>query len=334
MSTEFRAIVATETEDGIAGQLTTLRDTDLPAGDVVVDVQYSSLNYKDGLLVTGRGRVAHRFPMVCGIDLVGTVRTSESPDFEEGQSVLVTGCGLSETHPGGLTQRQRLPSEWLVPLPTGLSPLQAMAIGTAGFTSMLCVMALEDAGIGTAQAESPAILVTGAAGGVGSVAVAVLAHLGYEVTASSGRPETYGYLESLGATSIMARSEFADGPTRPLGTQRWQGAIDTVGSATLASVISQIDYGGAVAACGLVGGNDLPTSTLPFILRAVRLIGVDSVQTPMAQRRDARGRLGRDLPLEKLESMTTVEPLARVPELASDILAGSIQGRVVVDVNA
>ncbi|MHB1487339.1 MAG: acrylyl-CoA reductase family protein, partial [Acidimicrobiales bacterium] len=257
-----------------------------------------------------------------------------------GQSVLVTGYGLSETHPGGFTQRQRLHSEWLVPLPPGLSPIQAMAIGTAGFTSMLCVMALEDAGVGPKGADGadgaggPEILVTGAAGGVGSVAVAILAHLGYTVTASSGRPETHDYLRSLGATSIVDRSELSGGPSRPLDTQRWQGAIDTVGSATLACVLSQISYGGAVAACGLAGGNDLPASVLPFILRAVRLVGVESVQTPMARRRLAWDRLSRDLPLERLEAMTTIAALGQVPELANDILAGHTRGRVVIDVNA
>jgi acrylyl-CoA reductase (NADPH) len=334
MSETFRAIVATETDGTVTGRLTTLSDTDLPEGDVVVDVAYSSLNYKDGLSVTGRGRVARRFPMVCGVDLVGSVRQSDSPGFKEGQSVLVTGYGLSETHPGGFTQRQRLRSEWLVALPSGLSPVQAMAIGTAGFTSMLCVMALEDVGIGPDGPGGSEILVTGAAGGVGSVAVAILAHLGYTVAASSGRSETYDYLRSLGAKSIVARSELSGGPSRPLDTQRWRGAIDTVGSATLASVLSQISYGGAVAACGLAGGNDLPASVLPFILRAIKLVGVESVQTPMAQRLLAWERLSGDLPLKSLEAMTTIEPLGRVPELAADILAGRTRGRVVIDVNA
>src|ERR1035437_2050343 len=334
MSETFRAIVATETDGTVAGRLTTLSDTDLPKGDVVVDVAYSSLNYKDGLSVTGRGRVARLFPRVCGVDLVGSVRQSDSPEFKEGQSVLVTGFGLSETHPGGFSQRQRLRSEWLVALPYGLSPVQAMAIGTAGFTSMLCVMALEDVGIGPDGPGGSEILVTGAAGGVGSVEVAILAHLGYTVAASSGRPETYDYLRSLGAKSIVARSELSGGPPRPLDTQRWRGAIDTVGSATLASVLSQISYGGGGAACGAAGGRDLPASVLPFILRAIKLVGVESVQTPMAQRLLAWERLSGDLPLESLEAMTTIEPLGRVPELAADILAGRTRGRVVIDVNA
>ncbi|MGH9301688.1 MAG: alcohol dehydrogenase catalytic domain-containing protein, partial [Acidimicrobiales bacterium] len=257
-------MVASESDGAIHGELTDLTDADLPEGDVTVAVSYSSLNYKDGLAVTGRGKIARRLPMVCGVDLVGRIEQSESPDFEVGQDVIVTGYGLSETHPGGFTQRQRVRSEWLVPLPEGLTPIQAMAIGTAGFTAMLCVMALEDAGVtpqggsgagrpagsggsaagddrpaGWGQGEPGEIVVTGAAGGVGSVAVAVLANLGYAVAASTGRPETHDYLRSLGATSMVDRAELSKGPARPLDAQRWAGGIDTVGSATLAAVLSQ-----------------------------------------------------------------------------------------------
>jgi len=325
--TSFPAIVATESG---GASLQELSDVDLPEGDVTVAVAYSSLNFKDGLAVTGKGRIARRFPMVCGIDLAGTVEASDSPRWKPGDEVVVTGWGLSETHPGGYTQHQRLRSEWLIARPDGLTLRQTMAVGTAGLTAMLCVLALEHAGL---QPDADGeVLVTGAGGGVGSVAVALLAHLGYQVAASTGRAETHAYLRSLGASTIVERSELATPSGRPLDKERWAAAVDTVAGETLASVLRQTRYRGGVAACGLASGNDLPTSVLPFILRNVSLLGIDSVQCPMPQRAEAWRRLESDLPTGLLDAMTTVEPMTRVPQLAEAILAGQTRGRVVVDV--
>jgi putative YhdH/YhfP family quinone oxidoreductase len=321
----FPAIVATGPGPASPQQLT---DGDLPEGDVTVAVSHSSLNYKDGLAVTGRAKIARSFPMVCGVDLAGTVEASDSPDWNPGDEVVVTGWGLSETHPGGFTRRQRVRSEWLIRRPPGMSLSQTMAVGTAGLTAMLCVVALERAGL-TAEVHGE-VLVTGAGGGVGSVAVAVLAGLGYRVAASTGRPEVHDYLRSLGASTLVDRAELATAG-RPLDKERWAAAVDTVGSQTLATVLAQIRYRGAVAACGLAGGNDLPTTVLPFILRNVSLLGVDSVSCPTPERTHAWERLGRDLPLAVLDAITTVEPLSRVPTLAEDILAGHTRGRVVID---
>jgi acrylyl-CoA reductase (NADPH) len=321
----FSAIVASE--PGPAA-LTQLSDDDLPAGDVTVAVTHSSLNYKDGLAVTGKGKVIRSFPMVCGIDLAGTVESSDSPEWQVGDEVLVTGWGLAETHPGGYTQRQRVRSEWLTRRPDGLTLEQTMAVGTAGLTAMLCVLALEGAGV--TPGSGGEVLVTGAAGGVGSVAVAVLAAQGFQVAASTGRAEAHDYLRELGATTIVERDELS-GAGRPLDKERWAGAVDTVGSTTLATVLSQTRYRGAVAACGLAGGNDLPTTVLPFILRNVSLLGIDSVMCPSEVRAKAWSRLASDLPAELLATMTTVEPMTRVPELAAAILAGQTRGRVVVD---
>ena len=318
-------------EESGRGGLRRLGDNDLPEGDVTVAVAYSSLNFKDGLAVTGKGKVVRRFPMVCGIDLAGTVESSESADWQAGDEVVLTGWGLSETHPGGYTERQRVKSEWLVARPDGLDLQQTMVIGTAGLTAMLCVLALEHAGL--EPGGDGEVLVTGAAGGVGSVAVAVLANLGYQVAASTGRPEVHDYLRSLGVTTIVDRAELATPSGRPLDKERWQGAVDTVGSETLATVLRQTRYRGAVAACGLAGGSDLPTTVLPFILRNVSLLGVDSVSCPTPVRAEAWQRLASDLPAGGVEAMTTVEPMSRVPELAEDILAGRIRGRVVIDVS-
>jgi acrylyl-CoA reductase (NADPH) len=325
------AIVATEVDGSSRGALTELADDDLPEGDVTLAVKYSSLNYKDGLAVTGKGRIVRRFPMVCGVDMAGVVEESASDAWQPGDEVLVTGWGLSESHPGGFTQRQRVRSEWVVRRPQGLSLLQCMAVGTAGLTSMLCVLALEHEGL-TPGAEGP-VLVTGAAGGVGSIAVALLARLGYSVTASTGRSEMHEFLGSLGATEFVDRAELSTPSGRPLESERWAAAVDVVGGETLATVLRQTHYGGSVAACGLVGSSDLPTTVLPFILRAVRLLGVESVSCPTEVRRPAWDRLASDLPLDLLDSLTSVEPLARVPELAVDIVAGRIRGRVVIDVN-
>jgi acrylyl-CoA reductase (NADPH) len=328
------AIVATEVDGASRGALVPLTDADLGDGDVTVAVRYSSLNYKDGLAVSGKGRIVRSFPMVCGIDLAGTVEESDSPAWTRGDEVVLTGWGLSETHPGGYTQRQRVRSSWLVAKPTGLTLLQSMAVGTAGLTAMLCVLALEHGGLRPAADEENEVLVTGAAGGVGSVAVALLATLGYRVAASTGRLETHDFLTSLGATTIVDRQDLATASGRPLDRERWAGAVDVVGGETLASVLRQTRYRGTVAACGLTGGNDLPTTVLPFILRGVNLMGIDSVSCPTDVRTVAWHRLGRDLPTDLLDSLTTVEPLGRVPALAEDIVAGHIRGRVVIDVNA
>ncbi len=323
MST-YSAVYASEPGPATLGQLS---DQDLPEGDVTVDVAWSSLNYKDGLAVTGKGRIMRSFPMVAGIDLAGVVASSESAQWKRGDEVVLTGWGLSEVHPGGFTQRQRVRSEWLMPKPPGLTLQQTMAVGTAGLTAMLCVLALEGAGLEAGDGE---VVVTGAAGGVGSIAVAVLARLGYAVTASTGRAEAAGYLRDLGATGVIDRNELAT-PGRPLDQERWAGGVDTVGSQTLATLLAHTRYRGAVVCCGLAGGNDLPATVLPFILRAVSLLGIDSVMCPRALRDQAWRRLGSDLPIELLEEMTTVEPMSKVPELAETILAGRTRGRVVID---
>jgi acrylyl-CoA reductase (NADPH) len=328
MSDTYPAIVATE---GAPARLQELSDDDLPDGDVTVDVSFSSLNYKDGLAVTGRGRIVRSFPMVCGIDLAGTVSASTAPQWRPGDEVVCTGWGLSETHPGGYTGRQRLRSSWLVARPDGLSLQQSMAVGTAGLTAMLCVLALERQGLD--PGVDGEVLVTGSGGGVGSVAVAVLSRLGYRVAASTGREETHDLLRSLGATTIIDRSELSSPSGRPLDRQRWAGAVDSVGGQTLATVLSQTAYGGAVAACGLAGGNDLPATVLPFILRGVSLLGVDSVLCPNEHRAEAWQRLGEDLEVDLLDQLSTLEPMSRVPDLAVEILAGRTRGRVAVDVS-
>jgi len=269
-------------------------------------------------------------PLVAGIDLAGVIAASDSPDWNAGDEVLVTGWGLSESHPGGFTQRQRVRSQWLTAKPEGLTLQQTMAVGTAGLTAMLCVLALEQAGVVPGDGE---VVVTGAGGGVGSVAVAVLAKLGHTVAASTGRAETHDYLRSLGASIVVDRADLAT-PGRPLDKERWLGGVDTVGSQTLATVLAQTRYRGAVAACGLAGGSDLPTTVLPFILRNVALLGVDSVSCPSPVRAEAWGRLATDLPIDLLDTMTTVEPLSKVPELAERILAGQTRGRVVIDTSS
>jgi len=323
----FNAIYASEPGPAALRQLS---DDDLPDGDVTVDVTWSSLNYKDGLAVAGKGKVMRSHPMVAGIDLAGVVAASDSPDWNAGDEVLVTGWGLSESHPGGFTQRQRVRSQWLTAKPEGLTLQQTMAVGTAGLTAMLCVLALEHVGVVPGDGE---VVVTGAGGGVGSVAVAVLAKLGHTVAASTGRAETHDYLRSLGASTVVDRADLATAG-RPLDKERWLGGVDTVGSQTLATVLAQTRYRGAVAACGLAGGSDLPTTVLPFILRNVALLGVDSVSCPSPVRAEAWGRLATDLPTDLLDTMTTVEPLSKVPELAERILAGRTRGRVVIDTSA
>ncbi len=322
-----RAVVLTDTPPA---SVVELDDADLPDGNVTVDVRWSSLNYKDGLAVTGAGKIARTLPMTCGIDFAGTVVSSDDLHVEVGDEVVVTGWGLSETRPGGFTTRQRVPGQMVVLRPDGLTLQQSMAVGTAGLTAMLCVLALEDAGV--TPGHGP-VLVTGASGGVGTVAIALLAALGHEVVAASGSPDAHSLLKELGVHEIIDRAELAQAG-RPLGKERWAAAVDTVGSQTLATVLSQTRYGGAVAACGLAGGSDLPTTVLPFILRGVRLLGVDSVMCPGDRRATAWLRLGRDLRTDLLDRITTVEPMSDILALGQRIIDGATQGRIVIDVGA
>ena len=334
MPDTFTALVIEEHEGKARSVFKQLTLADLPDDDVLVEVQYSALNYKDGMAVAGnRNKVARILPMVGGIDLAGTVVESRSPLWNAGDQVLLNGFGLSETHWGGYTRFQRVKAEWLVRLPEAFTPLHAMAIGTAGYTAALCVDALERWGHAQPGTDSSTgkVLVTGAAGGVGSVAVALLSKRGYQVTASTGRPETHDYLRNLGASAFIDRATL-QGPLRPLQRETWAGAVDSVGSTTLANVLAQMEYGAGVAACGLAGGPDLPATVLPHILRSVALLGVDSVMAPMPARHAAWQRLARDLDPAHLETITTVEPMSRVPELATAILAGQVRGRVVIDV--
>ena len=323
----FRALVLRETDDGPAGAIEQLTDADLPDGDVTIDIDYSSLNYKDGLALTGKNRVVRSYPMVPGIDLVGTVRDSSSAEFRRGDSVISTGWMVGERYWGGYSERQRLQSGWLVHRPTKLTSLHAMSIGTAGLTAMLCVLALEEGGV---TPGSGPVLVTGAAGGVGSLAVALLAGRGYEVVAVTGRPETQDYLRELGATSFRTRAEMSES-ARPREAETWAGAVDTVGSAMLAKLLSQMQYGSTVAACGLAGGSDLPATVMPFILRNVRLQGVESVTTPTLRRAAAWGRLADELDTALLDALTEVVPLSELLERGPTILAGQVRGRWVVD---
>ncbi len=331
MGESIHAIVINRVEKKISSELKEITLDDLPAGDVTVNVAYSTLNYKDGLAVTGTAPIARTYPMIGGIDLAGTVESSSSPAYQPGDKVLITGWELSMSHGGGYAQKQRVKSEWPTRVPDAFSLKQAMAVGTAGYTAMLCILDLERMGVAPGEKE---VIVTGAAGGVGSVAVAVLSKLGYTVAASTGRPELSDYLTGLGASTIVERAELAEPSGRPLDAERWAGGVDSVGGQTLASVLRGTCYGGAVAACGLAGGADLPTSVLPFILRNVSLIGVDSVMCPNPKRQTAWDRLAQDLPLDKLDAMTVVEPMSKVLELAPQILRGQVRGRVVIDVNA
>jgi acrylyl-CoA reductase (NADPH) len=327
MST-FKAVVV---EKSAAGQQVALRsfdDVDLMDGDVTVRVSHSTLNYKDGLALTGKAPVVRRFPMIPGVDLSGTVESSSHPDFKPGDQVVLNGCGLGETHFGAYAEKARVKGDWLIHLPQGLSPAQAMAIGTAGYTAMLCVMALERHGL---TAERGAAIVTGAAGGVGSVAVTLLARAGWHVIASTGRPEEAEYLRGLGASEIIDRAELS-GPARPLGKERWAAGIDSVGSHTLANIVSMTSYGGAIAACGLAGGMDLPGSVAPFILRNVALLGVESTMAPKPLRLEAWRRLASELDLGKLEAMTSTIALDQVIDAGHRIVQGKVRGRVVVEV--
>jgi acrylyl-CoA reductase (NADPH) len=324
----FKAIVIDKTDAGQTVRLTDFDDKDLMDGDVTVAVDYSTLNYKDGLALTGKSPVVRRFPMIAGIDLAGTVESSSHPNWKPGDKVILNGWGLGETHLGAYAEKARVKGDWLVRLPANMSSREAMAIGTAGYTAMLSVMVLERAGLVPARGS---VVVTGAAGGVGSVAIAVLSKLGYSVIASTGRPAEADYLKSLGAAEVIDRKELT-GPPRALGKERWAGGIDSVGSTTLANVLSMTRYGGAVSACGLAGGMDLPATVAPFILRGVSLLGIDSVMCPLPTRQEAWRRLDSDLDRGKIAAMTTELPLTQVIDAGARILAGGVRGRIVVKI--
>ncbi|WP_027037721.1 MDR family oxidoreductase [Mesorhizobium ciceri] len=328
MSETFKAIlVSRDAEKKQSVSVTDLTDADLMEGDVTVAVEATTVNYKDGLAITGKAPVIRRWPLVPGIDFAGTVISSSNPDWRTGDKVILNGWGVGETHFGAYAGRARVKGDWLVPLPQGISPHDAMAVGTAGYTAMLCVMALERHGI---MPDRGPVVVTGAAGGVGSVAVSILSSLGYHVIASTGRNAESPYLIDLGAAEVISREELAR-PAKPLAKERWAGGIDAVGSHTLANVLSMTSYGGAVAACGLAGGMDLPTSVAPFILRGVSLLGIDSVMAPKAVRLEAWRRIGTDLDLQKLASLSSTIGFDGIVDAARDIVDGKIRGRVVVD---
>jgi len=330
MADTFRALMVTKTDDGQTVELKDITDVDLMDGDVTIAVSHSTVNYKDGLALTGAAPILRASPMIPGIDFSGEVISSDHKDWKAGDQVVLNGFGVGEGHSGGYAQRARVNGDWLVRRPSAFSAADAMAIGTAGYTAMLCVLALEKHGIGPKDGD---ILVTGANGGVGSVAIALLAKLGYRPVASTGRPEEADYLKSLGAVDVIDRKEFAE-PGRPLGKERWAGAVDAVGSTTLANVIAQTKYGGTVAACGLAGGMDLPATVYPFILRGITLAGIDSVMAPRGIREEAWSRLAKDLDLDKLNAMTNTIGLDGVQQAGTDIIAGKVRGRLVVDVNA
>jgi acrylyl-CoA reductase (NADPH) len=328
MTKEFEALLLTKTDAGQNAAWSRLTEADLMEGDVTVRITHSTVNYKDGLAITGRAPVVRRWPMIPGIDFAGMVESSSNPGFKPGDEVVLNGWGAGETRLGGYSQYARVKADWLVPLPKGLSREQAMAIGTAGYAAMLAVLALEAHGVQPAKGP---VLVTGAAGGLGSVAVAVLSKLGYSIIASTGRPEEEGYLKSLGASEIIARQELSS-PGKPLGRERWAAAIDSAGSHTLANALAQTKYGGAVAACGNASGMDLPASVAPFILRGVTLAGIDSVMVPKEKRLKAWARLAQDLDLQKLASITQIQSWKDALQLAPEILAGKVRGRIVLEV--
>jgi acrylyl-CoA reductase (NADPH) len=324
----FKAIRIDKTDQAQTVGLVDFDDKDLMDGDVTVRISHSTLNYKDGLAISGKAPIARRFPMIPGIDFAGIVEVSSHPGFKPGDGVLLNGFGIGETHLGGLAEKARVKGDWLIALPDGISAAEAMSIGTAGYTAMLSVLALERFGL--KPADGP-IIVTGAAGGVGSIGVTLLSRLGWHVIASTGRLQEAAYLMSLGATEILDRNELS-GPGRPLGKERWVAAIDSVGSHTLANVLAQTKYGGAVTACGLAQGMDLPGSVAPFILRGVSLLGIDSVMCGLPRRHEAWQRLAHDLDKAKLKAMTTTTPLSGVIDVAAAILAGTVRGRTLVEI--
>ena len=325
---KFKAYVIEKAEKGTTGGLTEFDEANLMDGDVTIRPEYSTVNYKDGLAVTGSAPVVRRFPMIAGIDLAGTVESSTNPNWKAGDKVILNGWGLGEAHLGAYAEKARVKGDWVVRLPAGMSARDAMAIGTAGYTAMLAVMALERHGL---KPENGPIVVTGAAGGVGSVAVAILTKLGFSVIAVTGRTEEGDYLKGLGASEILDRKELS-GPAKPLAKERWAGGIDSVGSTTLANLLSMTRYGGAIAACGLAGGMDLPGSVAPFILRGVCLYGIDSVMCPLPKRNEAWKRLEKDLDRQKLAAMTTEIGLSELPDAAAKILKGQVRGRIVVKI--
>ncbi|MGD9804673.1 MAG: MDR family oxidoreductase [Hyphomicrobiaceae bacterium] len=325
----FNAFVLSKGDKGQELAWRSLTENDLMDGDVTVRVSHSTINYKDGLALTGKAPVVRRWPMIPGIDFAGTVEASSNPDFKAGDAVILNGWGLGETHLGGYSEIARVKGDWLIKRPAGISPSEAMAIGTAGYTAMLCVLALERHDV---KPASGPVLVTGAAGGVGSVAVALLSKFGYHVIASTGRASEADYLKGLGAREIIDRAELGSGPGRPLAKERWAGVVDAVGSHTLANAIAGTKYGGCVAACGLAQGMDLPTSVAPFILRGITLAGVDSVMAPRARRIEAWSRLATDLDKSALAAITVTRPIADAPALAPDILAGKVRGRIVLEI--
>ena len=327
----FTALVLEETGGKVTQTFKQLENSDLPAGEVLVRVDYSDLNYKDGLIVNGLARLVRSYPHVPGIDLVGTVEESSAPGFKPGDAVVLTGWATGERHWGGYSQKQRVKAAHLLPLPKSMSPKQAMAIGTAGLTAMLAVMALEHHGLKPGEGE---VLVTGATGGLGSIAVAILAKLGYKVAGSTGKADKVDYLRSLGAATVIDRKELSEPSDRPLESSRWVGAVDTVGGVTLARAFAQMNAHSSIAVCGNAGGNDLKTTVLPLILRGVNLLGIDSNYCPQELRREAWRRLAGDLPMDTLDAITETAPLKAVPDLANKILKGEIGGRVVIDVNA
>ena len=328
----FRALVVEKDDEGkTSASVQQLDEAQLPDGDVTVAVEYSTVNYKDGLCVGPGGGLVRNYPHVPGIDFAGTVAQSDNPAYKAGDPVVLTGWRVGEAHWGGYAEKARVKADWLVPLPEGLSARAAMAVGTAGFTAMLAIMALEDHGLSPDQGE---VLVTGAAGGVGSVATAILANLGYQVAAVTGRPEQAAYLEGLGASRIVARSELNETVKRPLEAETWAGCVDAVGGDMLARVLGQMKYGASVAAVGLAGGAGLPATVIPFLLRGVNLLGIDSVMQPYENRLRAWERIARDLPMDKLEAMIVPAGLEDLPALGKSILKGGVRGRVVVDVTA
>ena len=325
----FRALVLHEAGGKVSSRIESVDEDKLPEGEVTVAIDYSTLNYKDGMILQGQGRLVRAYPHVPGIDFAGTVVSSESSAFRYGDHVVLTGWRVGELQWGGYAERARVKADYLVPLPRGLTTRQAMAIGTAGFTAMLAVMALERHGL----APGGEVLVTGATGGVGSTAIALLSNLGHKAVASSGRAALKGYLQGLGAAEVIDRSALASPPARPLDRERWDGAIDAVGGVTLATILTQLKYRASVAACGLAGGSDLPATVIPFLLRGVNLLGIDSVMCPKELRTEAWRRLARDLPLDRLDRMIEEIPLSQVAGLAPRILGGQLRGRTVIDVH-
>lgn len=329
---EFKALVLEEGDGKVSSSIKNLTDSDLPEGDVVVSVSYSDLNYKDGMIIKGRGKLVRTYPHVPGIDFSGVVESSESPRFKPGDDVILTGWRVGEVHWGGYAGKARVKSDWLVPLPPGMTRKQAMAIGTAGFTAMLSVMALEEHGLKTDSKGE--VLVTGAGGGVGSISVALLANLGYRVAAVTGRADTHDYLRHLGAATIVDRSELETPPKGPMAREMWSGVVDNVGGSMLSNLIPAMAYWSSAALVGNAGGIEFTTTVIPFLLRGINLLGIDSATCPTERRLIAWSRLARELPMDKLEEMTTVASLADLPDLAGQILKGQIKGRTVVDVKS